>query len=163
MTHFKKILVVLGLGLFLSTHAANAATAATVNGMKITVNEANKALKVLTKGKMTWAKLPKDGKQQLIQMLAPAKLVSVAAKKQLTKKEKESALTGYWMQKKMSKIKVSDSEAKSAYAKMKKAAKASKSKKKLPSFKRAKNSIKMQIAQEKVVSKLMKKAKIKIK
>jgi len=159
----KKILILLGLGLFISTSTVSAGTAATVNGMKITVNEANKALKVLTKGKMTWAKLPKDGKQQLIQMLAPAKLVSVAAKKQLSKKEKEAALTGFWMQKKMSKVKVSDKEAKSAYDKMKKAAKASKSKKKLPTFKKAKNSIKMQIAQEKVVSKLMKKAKIKIK
>jgi len=159
----KKVLLLLSIGLFMCTSTAFAATAATVNGMEITVSEANKALKVLTKGKMTWAKLPKDGKQQLIQMLAPAKLVSVAAKKQLTKKEKQAALTGFWMQKKMSKIKVSDKEAKSAYNKMKKAAKAVKSKKKLPDFKKAKNSIKMQIAQEKVVSKLMKKAKIKIK
>lgn len=163
MTHIKKILILLGLGLFVSTTGVFGATAATVNGIKITVSEANKALKVLTKGKKTWAKLPKDAKQQLVQMLAPAKLVSVAAKKQLTKKEKESALTGFWMQKKMSKIKVSDKEAKSAYGKMKKAAKAAKSKKKLPTFQKAKNSIKMQIAQEKVVSKLMKKAKIKIK
>lgn len=162
MTHLKKLLLI-SLGLFISTSTAYAATAATVNGMKITVSEANKALKVLTKGKMTWAKLPKDGKAQLIQMLAPAKLVSVAAKKQLTKKEKQSALTGFWMQKKMSKIKVSDKEAKKAYNKMQKAAKVTKSKKKLPSFKTAKNSIKMQIAQEKVVSKLMQKAKIKIK
>jgi hypothetical protein len=159
----KKVLVLLVLGVFIGTSTALAATAATVNGMKITVNDANKALKILTKGKMTWKKLPKDGKQQLIQMLAPAKLVLVAAKQQLSKKEKEAALTGFWMQKKMSKIKVSDIEAKSAYNKMKKAAKASKTKKKLPAFKQAKNSIKMQIAQEKVVSKLMKKAKIKIK
>ena len=155
--------MLLVLGLFLSTSTLSAGTAATVNGMKITVSDANKALNVLTKGKMTWAKLPKDGKKQLIQMLAPAKLVAVAAKKQLTKKEKEAALTGFWMQKKMSKIKVSDKEAKSVYNKMKKASKASKSKKKLPAYKQAKNSIKMQIAQEKVVSRLMKKAKIKIK
>jgi len=159
----KKLLVIIGLGLFVSTVSVSAKTAATVNGMKITVVEANKALKVLTKGKMTWSKLPKDGKAQLIQMLAPAKLVLATAKKQLSKKEKQSALTGFWMQKKMSKIKVSDKEAKSAYKKMKQAAKKVKSKKKLPTFKQAKNSIKMQIAQEKVVSKLMKKAKIKIK
>jgi len=159
----KKLLIVLGLGLFLSTTGLFAKTAATVNGMKITVAEANKALKVLTKGKMTWSKLPKDGKAQLIQMLAPAKLVLASANKELSKKEKESALTGFWMQKKMSKIKVSDKEAKAAYNKMQKAAKKVKSKKKLPPFKKAKNSIKMQIAQEKVVSKLMKKAKIKIK
>ena len=61
----KKLLITLGLGLFLSTVTASAATAGTVNGMKITVKEANKALKALTKGKMTWAKLPKDGRKQL--------------------------------------------------------------------------------------------------
>ncbi len=159
----KKILITLGLGLFLSTASVSAATAGTVNGMKITVKEANKALKALTKGKMTWAKLPKDGRKQLIQMMAPSKLVASAARNQLTKKEKEAALSGFWMQKKMSKIKISDKEAKAAYGKMKKMAKKAKSKQKIPPFSKAKNNIKMQLAQEKVVSKLMKKAKIKIK
>jgi len=159
----KKLLITLGLGLFLSTVTASAVTAGTVNGMKITVKEANKALKALTKGKMTWAKLPKDGRKQLIQMMAPSKLVAAAARKQLTKKEKEAALAGFWMQKKMSKIKISDKVAKNAYNKMTKAAKKAKSKAKIPPFKKAKNSLKMQLAQEKVVSKLMKKAKIKIK
>jgi hypothetical protein len=163
MKHLKRLLMTIGLGVVLSTSASNAATAATVNGMKITVAEANKALKVLTKGKMTWAKLPKEGKDQLIQMMAPSKLVAAAARKQLTKKEKESALSGFWMQKKISKIKISDKEAKNAYNKMKKAAKAAKSKQKIPPFNKAKNNIKMQLAQEKVVNKLMKKAKIKLK
>lgn len=159
----KKLLILVGLGLFLSTTTTFAKTAATVNGMKITVKEANKALKVLTKGKMTWSKLPKEGKAQLIQMMAPAKLVSAAAKKQLTTKEKSTALSGYWMQKKMAKIKISDNEAKNAYNKMKKAAKKAKSKAKIPAFNKAKNSLKMQLAQEKVVSSLMRKAKIRLK
>ncbi len=159
----KKLLITLGLGLFLSTTIASAATAGTVNGMKITVKEANKALKALTKGKMTWKKLPKDGRKQLIEMMAPSKLVAAAAKKQLTKKEREAALAGFWMQKKMSKIKISDKSAKNAYNKMKNMAKKMKSKKKIPPFKQAKNGIKMQLKQEKVVSRLMKKAKIRIK
>lgn len=163
MTNLKKALITVGLGVLLSTSNATAATAATVNGMKITVSEANKALKVLTKGKMTWAKLPKEGRDQLIQMMAPSKLVAAAARNQLTKKEKESALAGFWMQKKISKIKISDKEAKNAYNKMKKAAKKAKSKTKIPPFDQAKNNIKMQLAQERVVNKLMKKAKIKIK
>jgi len=159
----KKLLITLGLGLFLSTVTVSASTAGTVNGMKITVKEANKALKTLTKGKMTWAKLPKDGRKQLIQMMAPSKLVAAVARKQLTEKEKEAALSGFWMQKKMSKIKISDKIAKNAYNKMKKVAKEAKSKAKIPPFKKAKNSLKMQLAQEEVVSKLMKKAKIRIK
>jgi len=159
----KKLLIILGLGLFLSTVTASAATAGTVNGMKITVKEANKALRALTKGKMTWKKLPKDGRKQLIEMMAPSKLVASAAKKQLTRKEREAALAGFWMQKKMSKIKISDKSAKNAYNKMKNMAKKMKSKKKIPPFKQARNGIKMQLKQEKVVSKLMKNAKIRIK
>ncbi|MEN8727721.1 MAG: hypothetical protein ABF276_07145, partial [Sulfurovum sp.] len=69
----KKILVILGLTLALTTNYAVAATAGTVNGMTITVEEANNALNTLTKGKMTWEKLPDDGKKQLIEMMAPAK------------------------------------------------------------------------------------------
>jgi len=163
MRNLKKVLFTVGLGLFLSTSFVSAKTAATVNGMKITVKEANKALKVLTKGKMTWNKLPKEGKVQLIQMMAPSKLVAAAAKKQLTSKEKATAVSGYWMQKKLSKIKISDKEAKNAYSKMQKAAKKIKSKTKIPPFNKIKNSLKMQLAQEKVVSRLMKKAKIKLK
>jgi len=156
-------LVTLGMILLLGTTMAIATTAATVNGMEITVDEANKALKVLSKGKMTWDKLPKDGKTQLIQMMAPSKLLSAASKKELSEKEKEAALSGFWMQRSMSKMSVSDEKAKVAYEKMKKVAKAAKSKEKIPAFEKAKKSIKMQLAQEEIVGKLMKKANIKIK
>ncbi len=159
----KKILVILGLTLALTTHYAVAATAGTVNGMTITVEEANNALNTLTKGKMTWEKLPADGKKQLIEMMAPAKLVAAESKKSLTDKEKEAALAGFWMQKEMSTTEVSDKEAEEAYNKMKKAAKEAKSTKEIPPFDAVKNSIKMQLAQEKVVSELMKNAKINVK
>ncbi|MFK5975281.1 MAG: hypothetical protein QM493_02125 [Sulfurovum sp.] len=160
----KKILVIASLALALtSTQLVASATVATVNGMKITVYEANKALNTLTKGKMKWAKLPTDGRKQLIYMLAPSKLVAHKAKKVLSKKEKDAAIASFWMQKQMSKITISDKAAKVAYNKMVKAVKKSKSKQKIPAFNNAKNSIKMQLAQEKVVSKLMKSAKIRIK
>ena len=159
----KKILTILGLTLTLSTTVLVAKTAGTVNGMIITVEEANKALAVLTKGKDTWETIPAEGKTQLIQMMAPSKLVAAKSVKSLTDKEKEAALSGFWMQKKMSETKVSDEEAKAVYDKMKKAAEKSKSKQKIPSFDATKNNIKMQIAQEKVVAELMKNAKIKVK
>jgi hypothetical protein len=158
-----RILTLVGLTLALTTTAVIAKTAGTVNGMVITVEEANKALEVLTKGKDTWETIPEKGKTQLIQMMAPSKLVAEKSKKSLTAKEKEAALAGFWMQKKMSKTKVSDAEAKAMYEKMKTAAKKAKSKQKIPPFEATKNNIKMQIAQEKVVGKLMKSAKIKIK
>lgn len=163
MKNVKKLLIVLGLGLFSSTALIYARTAGTVNGMKITVKDANKALKLLTKGKKSWATLPKEGKKQLIYMLAPSKLVAATARKQLSSKEKEGALANYWMQKQISKMRITDSEAKTAYKKMLKMAKKTKSKAKIPPFKKAKNGLKMQLAQERIVSRLMKKAKIKIK
>ncbi len=158
----KKILVTFGM-LLLGTSDVMATTAATVNGIEITVDEANKALKVLSKDKMTWEKLPEDGKTQLVQMMAPSKLVSEAARKELSEKEKEVALSGFWMQRSMSKMSISDKKAKEVYEKMKKAAKAAKSKEKIPDFDKAKQSIKMQIAQEEILTKLMKNADIKIK
>ena len=161
----KKILVILGLTLALTTHYAVAASTAagTVNGMTITVEEANNALNTLTKGKMTWEKLPADGKKQLIEMMAPAKLVAAESKKSLTDQEKEAALAAFWMQKKMSTTQVTDKEAEVAYNNMKKAAKEAKSTQEIPPLDAVKNSIKMQLAQEKVVGELMKSAKIKVK
>jgi hypothetical protein len=159
----KKFLTIIGLTVAFATTALVAKTAGTVNGMIITVDEANKALEVLTKGKDTWGTIPVEGKKQLIQMMAPAKLVAAKSKKALTAKEKEAALAGFWMQKKMSETEVSDKEAKIVYEKMKKAAKKAKSKKKIPAFDVTKNNIKMQLAQEKVVANLMKNAKIKVK
>lgn len=159
----KKILATIGLTLALTTNYAAAQTAGSVNGMVITVEEANAVLNTLTKGQKTWEKLPEDGKKQLIEMMAPAKLVAVEAKKSLTEKEKEAALAGFWMQKKISTTQVSDKEAQEAYDKMKKMAQEAKSKQKIPEFDVVKNSIKMQLAQEKVVADLMKNAKIKMK
>ena len=159
----KKLLLILGLTLGVTSTYLSAAAAGTVNGMEITVEEANNALNKLTQGKMTWDKLEAKGKTQLIQMMAPAKLVAAESKKALTDKEKEAALASFWMQKKMAEAQVSDKEAKDAYANMVEAAKKSKSTQKIPEFEAAKNTIKMQLAQEKVVGPLMKNAKIKVK
>ncbi|UPT77036.1 hypothetical protein MN086_08240 [Sulfurovum sp. XGS-02] len=160
----KKTLVILGLALAFTTHHAVAATAAgTVNGTTITVEEANSVLNTLTKGKMTWEKLPADGKKQLIERMALDKLLVAESNKSLTDKEKEAALAGYWMQKKMLSTEVTDKEAQDAYDKMKKAAKEAKSTQTIPAFDVVKNNIKMQLAQEKVVGQLMKNANIKIK
>jgi len=164
----KKILTLLGLALTLSTTSLLATSpmmkiAGKVNDMVITVAEADKALDVLTKGKKTWDTLEAPAKKQLIQMMAPSKIVARKADKSLTKEEKENALSGFWMQKKISETKVTDEEAQKAYDKMKKMAKKSKTKQKIPTFEAVKNNIKMQLAQEKVVAKLMKNAKIKLK
>lgn len=143
---------VLLVALFSSTYAQKAAM---INDIEISVKEANVALHSISKGKQTWENLPDSAKIQFIQMLAPSKLVEVVAKKEVSRKDKESAYASVWMQKELEKVKISDKEAKKTYAKMKK-----NSKKKLPSFKKLKKSLKMQLAQEKVVRRLIKKAKI---
>jgi len=139
----------------------SAKTAGTANGIKISVKEANKALELLTGGKKSWYSLPNEGKKQLIHMMAPTSLVTKEAKKSLTQKEIRAAFARYWMQKKTSKMQISDSEAKKTYEQMIEASK--NIKKKMPSFEKAKDSIKMQLAQEKIIGKLMKKAIIKMK
>lgn len=138
-------------------------SAGSVNGMIISLEEANKTLEQMTKGKMTWAALPENDRKKLLEVMAPSKLMTAKAIKSLSAKEKESALSGYWMQKKMAEIEVSDKAIQEQYEKMKKAAKAANRKQKLPSFEAVKGSIKMQLAQEKVLSVLMKKAKITLK
>ena len=141
----------------------NNASAGSVNGMVISVEEANKALEKMTKGQMTWEKLPENDKKKLIEMMAPSKLMTAEADKSLSAKEKESALAGFWMQKKIATTEISDKMAQDGYEKMTKAAKAAKSKQKIPSFEVVKNNIKMQLAQEKVVGALIKNAKINLK
>jgi len=159
----KKILLIAGLTLTLGTTAVMAKAVATVNGMEISLKEADTALKQLTQGKKTWEKATAEEKKQLIQMMAPSKLVIAKAKKALSQKEKDAALAGFWMQKSMAEVKISDADIKAVYDKMTKAAKAHKSKQKIPALEVVKNSIKMQIAQDTVVKNLMKTAKIKLK
>jgi len=160
----KKFLMICGISMFMST-LSFATTAAKINDLEITVKEANDALQLLTKGDITktWQTLNPLERQQLIQMMAPGKLVAEASKKELSEKEKEAAIAGFWMQKKMVETAISEDELKAAYARIETAVKKSKSKQPLPAFKQLKNNLKMKIAQEKVVTSLMKKAKIKLK
>jgi formylmethanofuran dehydrogenase subunit E-like metal-binding protein len=135
---------------------------AKVNGMAITEAEANKALQVLTSGKKSWAKLSKKEKQELIQMVAPAKVIVADAKKTLTKEEKDVALMNFWLQKNTSRVSVTESEAKKKYEDMKKVLAKTGNKKPIPPFEKLQPNIKMQIAKERVVGKLMQKAKIQL-
>ena len=159
----KKTLAILGLTLALTTPQVFAVTAGTVNGMAISVDEANQMLKNAREGKQEWSKLTADEKKQLIQMMAVGKLIAVESQKGLTQQEKDVALSTYWMQKKISTTPITDQEAQTAYDKVKEAAKKAKSKQEMPAFEAVKNNIKMQLAQEKVVGELIKSAKIEVK
>jgi len=151
----KKALIVSAL--LLST-GLSAKPIATINGYAISKGEANGFLKIATKGKVTYDRLRKKDKISLVQRLAVDKLVLKTAMKEIKKKEQESIIAGFWLRKKASKIKVSDTEVKAAYNENKSFFKDTKGKP-LP-FAKVKELIRNSIAQKKAVEKMMKRAKL---
>mgnify|MGYP000226977258 CR=1 FL=1 len=157
----KKILTTISLVSFLFVYASAADTiVGTIDGMPVTKVEAEKTLKALSKGKMTYDKLPPNGKKQLLEVIAPSKIAAKRAAKELTQEEKDAALSNLWIQKKISKTTVSDKEVKDFYDKVKKA---SKEPTKLPALDQVKDRIKAQLRQEKAIQNIIKSAKIVVK
>jgi len=136
----------------------SAKTIATVNGYAIGEKEANAFLKVATKGKVTYKRLRKKDKVALVERLAVDKMVLKTAMKEISKKEQESIIAGFWLRKKAAKYKVSDKEVKKAYSENRKFFKDKKGK--IIPFAKVKEMIKNSIAQKKAVAKMMKKTKI---
>ena len=137
--------------------------AGSINDSYISIEDANNALKSISKGKATWESISDQDRANLLKMIAPTKLIEASLKHDLSKKEKDVAFSNFWMQNTIRKTKVSDEDTKAAYAKIEKASKQSKSKQKLPPYEQIKQTLQMQIAKEKVVADLMKQAKIKLK
>ena len=131
---------------------------ATVNGYPIYEKEANTFLKVATKGKATYKVLTKKDKKALVDRLAVDKLVLKTALKEISQVEQDRVIAGYWLQKKVAKVKIGNKEIKKAYKENKKFFKDKKGKT-LP-YAKVKDIIKTSLLQKKVVAKLMKKAKV---
>lgn len=144
--------------IFLLAGVASAKTIGTVNGYAIDEREANAFLKIATKGKVTYKRLRKKDKKSLVQRLAVDKMVLKTAMKEISKKEQESIIAGYWLRKKASKYKISNTEAKKAYKKNKKFFKDKRGK--ILPFSKVKEVIKSSIAQKKAVEKMMSKARV---
>jgi LysM repeat protein len=151
----KKIMVIFAL---LATVGLSAKTIATVNGYAIDEKEANAFLKIATKGKLTYNRLRKKDKIDLVQRLAVDKMVLKTALKETKKKEQENIIAGYWLRKKASKYTISDKEMKKEYQKNIAILKDKKGKT-IP-FSKVKEMIGSSIAQKRAVAKMMKKAKI---
>jgi len=153
----KKILVLLAL---LMTASASAKVIATVDGYPIHEKEANAFLKVATKGKVTYKRLKKKDKRDLVERLAVDKLVLKTALREISKNERNQIIAGYWLRQKSAKMKVTDKEVKDAYKENKKFFKDKKNKT-IP-FEKVKQMIRTSILQKKAVAKMMKKATIKM-
>ena len=137
--------------------------AGSINDIYISIEDADKALHSISKGKATWAKVSENDRMKLLNMIAPSKLVEAAVTKDLKSKDTEVAYSNVWMQNKIMKTEISDKELRSAYDKIKKSAKKAKSKQEVPEFDQLKSTLKMQMGKEKVIADLMKNAKIKLK
>lgn len=137
--------------------------AGSINDIYISIEDADNALKTISKGKASWNTVSDTDREQLLKMIAPSKLIEASLKKDLTENEKNTALANFWMQNRIMKSKVDEKELQDAYAKIKAASEKAKSQKKLPSYEQLKQTLHVQIAKEKVIADLMKNAKIELK
>jgi len=168
--HIISVLAVAALG-FSGLQAAD--IVATVNGQPVTKEEMTQVLKMAGADKnVTWDKLDKAKKEEYVRMLAPSKVMAARAQKELTQQEKEGVLAGYWMQKKMQTVQVSDKELKEAYQKIKDSYIAQQKKlganvkqveAQFPPFEMLKPQIESKLKQDKLIDAVMKDVKIEIK
>lgn len=129
-----------------------------VGMLPVTKQEAEEAARYVTKGKAGWDALSAKDKERLLKMLAPSMLMVNAARNNLEESEIDGALANIWMRKKLPQIEVSEKEITQRYKKLEKL-----SKKKLPPLEKISESLKLQIAKEKLSEKLLKNVKITLK
>lgn len=153
----KKTLLIATISAIFATNALADSTIGSVDGVLIYKSEAENAVKALSGGKTSYDKLSDAEKKQIVNVIAPSKMIEKASRSQLSPKEETAAIAGYWMQKKMVSTTVSDAEAQAYYNKVKAA---SKDKSKVPAFAKVKGQIIMQLKQEKIISALMKDVKV---
>ncbi len=138
------------------------AVVATVNGIAIKKSEADKFLALASKGRATDLDLlPKKQKEGLLKGYAVSVLIEHTATKEVPMMIKNKLAANYWAKQQMSKIDVSDKDAKAFYEKNKKMYK-DKSGKTID-FDKVSQYIKVQLKQQKFNEKLIKNAKIVIK
>ncbi len=136
---------------------------ATVNGHNVIKKDADAYLKQRTQGKVTdFDRLPPEQRPRLIQELALPIVVLDAAKKELSKEEKQAVYTRAWTQKEALKIKVSDDQAIEVYNQLKKQSEENNATKEMPPFESIKDRLKMQIIEKTLVQRVMKNAEIKV-
>jgi len=133
--------------------------AGNINDEFISVSEVEPIVQRMTNGKVSWDRLNPLDKKSILEMVATRKLAKTVALKELTLDEKYNAISNIWLQEKIKKIQVTDKELKRAYSILKKRHKRGR----VPSFEEIKSSLKMEVARDKYMPKLMKQIKVKLK
>jgi len=137
---------------------------AIVNGHTIRKKMADDYLSNRTGGKVSdFDLLPKKQRKRLVKELALPMLIADKAKKEITKEEKRSLYISVWMRKKASKTKISDSEVKVLYDRLKQEAlERNATSNIIPPFESIKNKMKSQMIEKKIMKKIMKDVKIEV-
>jgi len=136
---------------------------ATVNGEKIIKKDADAYLKQRTQGKVTdFDRLPPEQRARLIQELSLPMLAAQAAKKELSKEEKQAVYARTWTQKEALKIKISDDQAIEVYNQIKKQSEENNATREIPPFEAIKDRLKMQMIEKTLIERVMKNAVIKV-
>ncbi len=139
------------------------AVVATVNGHKVFKKEADAHLKKRTQGKMSnFDHLPKQQRLRIIQEMSLPILALNSAQKELSSKEKEDIFARTWMQKEVSKIKITDEQVKAVYDQLKQGSEENNEIQKIPAFESIKDKMKLQMIDKQMVSNLMKNVEIKV-
>ena len=139
------------------------AVVATVNGHEILKKEADDHLKKRTQGKMSnFDHLPKKQRLRLIQEMALPVLALDSAQKELSVDEKEAVYSRLWMQKEVSKIKITDEQVKKIYDQLKQRSEENNDTANIPAFESVKDKMKLQMKDKQMVGSLMKDVEIKV-
>ncbi len=138
------------------------AIVATVDGIPIKKGDADKFVALASKGQVTDIDLlPKAQKKALLNGMASSVLIEERAQKEVPADVKNKLAARYWAEQAMSKIKVSDEDAKAFYDKNKKIFKGKDGKQ--LEYDKVAQYVKMQVKQERFNKELMKSAKVIIK
>lgn len=144
-------------------HRSSRVIVAIVNGNKIRKRDADSFLKEKTKGKKRDSdKLSKESRIHLLEEMIFSHLAVKKAKKELTKKEKDSLYMKLWMQKSAKKIKISQKELLNKYQELQLEQLSRNITAQIPPFELVKEQLKAKIIEEKIIKKVMKKSKIRV-
>ncbi len=139
------------------------AVIAMINSHKILKKEADAYLKKRTQGKMSnFDYLPKKQRLRLIQEMALPILIGESAQKELSSEEKEVVTTRLWMQKEVTKVKMTDEKVKKVYDQLHQQSKENNSTRDIPTFESVKDKIKMQLIEKQIIGNLMKNSEVKV-
>jgi hypothetical protein len=133
--------------------------AGSINGDFVSVSDVEPIVERISHGNANWDMLNSNDKQRVLDIIAVKKLAQKVALKELSLDEKYNAISNVWLQEKVKNIKIPEKEIKKAYKRVKRRYK----KGKAPSYNKIKESLRIELARDKYMQKLMKQIKVKLK